>query len=211
VLGLLAVALLMAAGYAAEWIATRLVNREARGRTYADVKRIPHRRVGLVLGCSQYVERRWENPFYTNRIAAAASLYRASKVDYLIVSGDNHRAGYDEPSDMKLSLIRAGVPAERIYCDYAGFRTLDSVVRVQQVFGQQSVTIVSQAFHNRRAIFLARSRGIDAIGFNAADVDATSGFSTRVREQISKVGAVLDAYLLHRHPKFLGPKVVVGS
>jgi SanA protein len=190
--------------------ATALVNRAAAGRTYTNLNAIPHRRVGLVLGCAEFVGGHWENPFFANRVAAAASLYHAGKVEFLIVSGDNHVRGYDEPSDMKRSLVLAGVPADRIYCDYAGFRTLDSVVRVQAVFGQRSVTIVSQGFHNRRAIFLARHHGIDAIGFDAREVDAASGFTTRVREQIAKVGAVFDVYVFHRQPRFLGPKVDVG-
>jgi SanA protein len=191
--------------------ATSLIDRAASGRVYSDINLIPHRRAGLVLGCVEKLGGGYLNPFFTTRIAAAAGLFRAGKVDYLIVSGDNHRQGYDEPTDMKCALMRAGVPADRVVCDYAGFRTLDSVVRAKAVFGQDEVTIISQDFHARRAIFLAKHRGVDAIGFAAADVDSYSSFSTRCREQLSKVNAVLDIYLFHRRPKFLGPKVAVGT
>jgi SanA protein len=147
--------------------ASLLVAGAARGRTCSDPALTPARHVGLMLGC---------------RIQAAAQLFRAGKVEYLVVSGDNHVRGYDEPQDMKNGLIAAGVPAARIYCDYAGFHTLDSIVRVREVFGQTSVTVVSQEFHNRRAIFIARHRGVDAIGFNAADADTYDNFATRRRE-----------------------------
>jgi len=91
------------------------------------------------------------NPFSEKRVAAAAELYRSGKIDYLLVSGDNHVRTYDEATDMKEALTQAGVPPEKIYCDFAGFRTLDSVVRAKEVFGETEITIVSQEFHNRRA------------------------------------------------------------
>jgi SanA protein len=191
--------------------ATSLIDRASAGRVYSDAAQVPHRRAGLVLGCSEKLGGGYPNPFFTTRIDAAANLFRAGKVDYLIVSGDNHRKGYDEPTDMKCALMRAGIPADRIVCDYAGFRTLDSVVRAKAVFGQDQVTVISQDFHARRAIFLAKHHGIDAIAFAAADIDAYSSFSTRCREQLSKVNAVLDIYVFHRRPKYFGPKVPVGT
>src|SRR5215831_4157585 len=153
-----------------------MIDRAANGRLYRNVASIPHRRVGLVLGCSEYLGRGYVNPFFTTRIQAAADLFRAGKVDYLIVSGDNHRKGYDEPTAMKCALVRSGIPEDRIVCDYAGFRTLDSVVRAKAVFGQDQVTVISQEFHARRAIFLAQHRGMDAIGFAAQAVDPYSSF-----------------------------------
>ena len=131
---------------------------------------------------------------------------------YLVVSGDNHVRGYDEPQDMKDSLIGVGVPAERIYCDYAGFRTLDSIVRVREVFGQNSVTVISQEFHNQRAIYIARHRGVDAIGFNAADVDTYDSFATRCREAVARANMLLDIFVFGRAPKFfLGKKVEIPA
>jgi SanA protein len=188
-----------------------LINRAARGRTYSDVHLIPHRRVGLLLGCVKTFPGGWPNPFFSNRIAAAVELYHAGKVDYLLVSGDNHIRTYDEAKDMKDSLAELGVPREKIYCDYAGFRTLDSVVRARDIFGQSEITIISQEFHNRRAIFIARHRGVDAIGFNAREVDTYDSFDTRCREELARVDAVLDVFLFRRQPKFAGPKVPIGS
>ena len=186
-----------------------LIRKAARGRTYADVSSIPYRKVGLLLGCSQHLADGRDNLFFAYRVTAAARLFHAHKVDYLIVSGDNHVAGYDEPSDMKRALVRAGVPAERVFCDFAGFRTLDSIVRAREIFGQTSLTVVSQEFHNQRAIYIARHRVIDALGFNAREVDAFNSARTRIREQFARVKTVLDVCLFRTRPKFLGPKVEI--
>jgi SanA protein len=197
---------------AASLIAARLmIARAARDKTYTDVSMIPHRHVGLVLGCPRKIPGGWSNPFFENRISAAADLYFHGKVDDLVVSGDNHVQSYDEPTDMKNALTEKGVPADRIYLDYAGFHTLDSVVRVKEIFGQDSVTIVSQNFHNQRAIFLADHHGIDAIGFDAPDVSPEYALKTESREQFAKLKAVLDVYVFHKQPHFLGQKIVIGA
>jgi SanA protein len=191
--------------------ANRAVTKAANGKTYSDPAAIPHRHVGLVLGCQKYLSGNRPNLFFQNRIAAAVELYRGGKVDYLLVSGDNHTRGYDETTDLRNALLEQGVPAEKIYADYAGFRTLDSVVRAKEVFGQSEVTVISQQFHNQRAIFIASHRGLDAIGFNAPDVDAYKSFGTRLREQFARVKAVLDIYVLKKQPHFLGEKVALGG
>lgn len=103
---------------------------------YNNVEAIPYNRVGLLLGTSKYLSNGRLNHYYQNRIEATLQLFRAHKIDYIIVSGDNSRAEYDEPTDMKNDLVASGVPEERIFLDYAGFRTLDSVVRCRDIFGQ---------------------------------------------------------------------------
>jgi SanA protein len=112
-----------------------LVARAASGRCFDQPDHLPAHEVALVLGCSRNTAHGWSNPFFEHRIHAAASLYRSGKVRYFIVSGDNSRPGYDEPSDMKQALVERGVPADRIYRDFAGLRTLDSVVRAREIFG----------------------------------------------------------------------------
>ena len=188
-----------------------VIRNAAKGRTFSDAATIPYRKVGVVLGCSQRLSGGRANLFFINRIAAAAQLFAAHKVDYLIVSGDNHVAGYDEPTDMKRALVQAGVPAERVYCDFAGRRTFDSVVRAKAVFGQTSITVISQEFHNQRAIYIAGNQGMDAIGFNARAVDSYSSFRTMLREQFARVRTVMDVCLLGTHPKFLGPRIDIGD
>lgn len=167
----------------------------------------PARRAAVVMGCVPKLRGGWDNPYFTARIEAAAELWRAGKVEALIVSGDNHVEWYDEPSEMKAALVAAGVPEDRVVCDYAGFRTLDSVVRARTIFGLDSFLVVSQDFHVRRAIFLGRCKGLDVRGYAARGVPfGRLSSRTIVREPLARVAAVLDV-LLGRRPRFGGPHV----
>jgi SanA protein len=174
-----------------------------------DTKQLPVRKVGLVLGCSPLLGDGSLNWFFNNRMDAAAELFQSGKVEYLLVSGDNRYRTYDEPTEMKKALIARGVPPAKIVCDYAGITTLDSVIRAKAVFGQESVTIVSQRFHNERAIYLARAFGVDAMGYNAPDVPLAAAPRTYLREILSRQRAWLDANFLRRKPRHLGPHVAI--
>ncbi|WP_349919923.1 SanA/YdcF family protein [Aeromonas veronii] len=184
---------------------------DARHYTYDDVDAVPYNRVAVVLGTSKYLIGGSPNHYFKYRIKAAAELYNNGKVDYILVSGDNATVQYNEPRQMRRALIQAGIPASAIYSDYAGFRTLDSVVRAKEVFGQSRFTVVSQAFHNERAIFIARHFGIEAVGFNALDPSAYQGIRTRVREVGARLMGLLDLYVLDKGPKFLGEPIVIGG
>ncbi len=186
------------------------INSNTKTQLYTDVNEIPFRKVGLVLGASKKTIRGTNNFYFSYRIQAAYELFKAHKVQYLLVSGDNHIKGYDEPSDMREALIALGVPDSCIVLDYAGFRTLDSVVRCNEVFGEDSITIISQEFHNQRALFIANKNNIQAIGFNAKDVNQNYSFKTRLREYFARVKCVLDIYVLYTSPKFLGKKIKIG-
>ncbi len=190
-------------------IADHVVSNAAQ-YTYDDASLIPYNKVAVILGTSKYLVDGRRNEYFANRIAAAVALYEQGKVSYFLVSGDNATRSYNEPREMRRELVKAGIPVERIYSDYAGFRTLDSIVRANAVFGQESFTIVSQGFHNERALYLARHFGIKAIGFNAKDVDAYSGLKTRARELMARVLCLLDVYILDKQPKFLGDKIAIG-
>jgi SanA protein len=133
-------------------------------------------------------------------------LYHAGKVKHLLVSGDNHIKSYDEPTDMRDALVAAGVPTKAITCDYAGFRTLDSVVRAKSVFGLTNFMIVTEEFHCPRAVWIARRHGLEAVAFAAPDVPLAS-WSVRVkaREYLARVLCAADLYVLNRNPKFPGP------
>jgi SanA protein len=174
--------------------------------TYNSVEDIPHNRVGLVLGTSKFLANGYENYYFKYRIEAAFELYQAGKIDYILVSGDNSRKEYDEPTMMRDDLIALGVPANKIFLDYAGFRTWDSVVRCKEIFGQTNITIISQQFHNERAIFIAHCNDMEAVGYNAKDVNAYFGFKTQMREKLARVKVVLD-YLVGNEPKYLGDKI----
>lgn len=190
------------------WSCDYVIRRSAEGRVYTHVDDIPHRHVGLLLGTSKYLGSGVNNRYYQYRIDAALKLWQSGKVNVFVISGDNSRKDYNEPETMRNDLIAAGVDSTRIALDYAGFRTLDSVVRVKEIFSQDSITVISQRFHNERAIYLARKHGIDAIGFNARDVEVSSGFKTQLREKFARVKVFVDR-LFGVEPKFLGPKVVI--
>ncbi len=178
--------------------------------TFTRVAGVPHNRVGLVLGTSNRMRDGSPNLFFAHRMAAAANLYHHRKVDYLVLSGDNSQKYYNEPAMMKDALVELGVPENRIYLDYAGLRTLDSVVRCRRIFGQSRFTIISQAFHNQRALFIAQHYGLDAVGFNAEDVAGRNGLKTHLREMLARVKVFLDLYLLNKQPKYLGEEVKIG-
>lgn len=182
------------------------VARAARDHLFDDAAAAPIVPAALVLGCSKKVAGR-PNRFFDSRIAAAARLFEMGKISAIVVSGDNSTKEYDEPTDMKSALVASGVPADRIHCDYAGFRTLDSVVRMREVFGQSRFIIVSQRFHNERAVFIALARGLDAAGFNAPGVPLGAAPTTYLRESLARMKAVLDVKVLSTEPKFLGPPV----
>jgi SanA protein len=173
---------------------------------YTDVQKIPHRKVGLLLGTSKLLVNGWVNLYFKYRIDAASALFKAGKIDYILISGDNGTKEYNEPEDMRQALIENGIPPGRIFLDYAGFRTFDSVFRADKIFGQKKFTIISQDFHTRRAIYIARHLGLDAIGFNAQDVSRNFGFKTQLREKFARTNMFLD-FIFSAKPKFLGDKI----
>ncbi|MCB0423234.1 MAG: YdcF family protein [Mangrovimonas sp.] len=180
----------------------------SRGKLYSSTQELPKNKVGLVLGTVKYLSNGNLNYYYKYRIDATLELYNSGKIDFIIVSGDNGRKDYDEPSQFKKDLIAKGIPETKIFLDYAGFRTLDSVVRAKEIFGQESITIISQEFHNERAVFLAKNHGLKAVGYNAKDVTAYNGFKTNLREYFAKTKAVIDV-LLNVSPKYLGDKIEI--
>lgn len=181
----------------------------AKERCLDEIEGLPDAPVAVVLGAAPRLANGRVNLFFRPRLEAAARLFKAGKVKALIVSGDNGSEDYDEPTEMKRVLIELGVPEGLIVCDYAGFRTLDSMVRAKEVFGQSRFIVVSQRFHNERAVYLARAFGIEAWGLNAKDVPVALSVKTFLREKLACVKAVLDVNVLHTQPKFLGEKVVV--
>lgn len=185
------------------------VSAVAKPKMYDDPALIPHNRVAMVLGTSPRLPGGRDNMYFVNRIQAAADLYEAGKADYFVVSGDNRTMNYNEPKAMKKALVKAGIPESAIYLDYAGFRTLDSVVRMNTIFSQTRFTIISQRFHNERALFLARSRGLDAIAFNAKDVTKFHGIKTRLRERLARVKMLFDI-VTGKEPHFGGEKIEIG-
>lgn len=186
-----------------------IVIQSAKGRTYNNVEEIPYNKVGVVLGTVPKLSNGNDNYYYTCRMKATADLYFAGKLSYIIASGDNHLKEYNEPVCMRNSLVALGVPDTEIYLDYAGFRTFDSMVRAKKVFGQNSITVISQHWHNQRAIFVARKQGVNAIGFEAKDAFVRKAyFKNHLREMLAKVKAVIDV-CFGKQPHFLGEPVII--
>ncbi len=193
---------------AAIFICNKIISSYAEGKMYDDVNVIPRNKTGILLGTSKYLQNGYINYYYKYRIEAATALLKANKINYIIVSGDNGRHTYNEPDEMRKDLIANGIDSNKIYCDYAGFRTFDSMVRLKEIFSQDSVTIISQPFHNARALYIAKQNNIAAVAYNAKDVNADAGFKTNTREKFARIKLFVDN-VINTKPKFLGEKVII--
>ncbi|MBK8551247.1 MAG: YdcF family protein [Ignavibacteria bacterium] len=166
-------------------------------------------KVGLLLGTSKSLKNGNPNDFFYYRIQAAVELFESGKIKYILISGDNGTSYYNEPLDMKTELMKQGIPENVIYPDYAGFRTYDSVVRAKEIFGQSRFVVISQKFHNERAVYIARKLGIEAFGYNAKDAVEQEGFKTKAREFFARAKVYVDL-AFGIQPKFLGEKIHIG-
>ncbi len=180
-------------------------------KTYESIDKIPHNKVGLLLGTSSLNSNGQPNDYFTYRIIAAAQLFKAGKIDYILASGDNLHHSYNEPRQMIRALIKAGVPQERIVADFAGISTLDSVIRARKVFLLNSVTIISQDFQNERALFIADSNGLNAVAYNALSPSYGIFSKINIREFFARIKCAFDVYLLKSQPKFLGKPESIGK
>ena len=169
---------------------------------------LPKTKVAVVLGTAPNLVSGYQNYYFTYRIEAATKLYQSGQVTHFILSGDHGRKNYNEPEAMKQALIKNGIPENVIYLDYAGFRTLDSMIRAKEIFGQKEFIVVSQEFHNQRAVYIARQNGINAYGYNAKDVNKHAGLKTNIREYFARTKVLIDSFF-GIQPKFLGEKIEI--
>lgn len=169
---------------------------------------LPKTKVAVVLGTAPNLVGGYQNYYFTYRIEAATKLYKSGKVTHFILSGDHGRKNYNEPEAMKQALVQNGIPANVIYLDHAGFRTLDSMIRAKEIFGQNEFIVVSQEFHNERAVYIARQNGIKAFGYNAKDVNKHAGLKTNIREYFARTKVFIDSFF-NVQPKFLGEKIEI--
>lgn len=175
----------------------------ARSNVYFNPLETPEKEAALLLGTAKFMTSGYINPYFRYRINAAVRLWKAGKVRRILVSGDNSTPYYNEPRDMKASLIAAGVPDSVILMDRGGVRTFDSVVRARRVFRLPSVAIISQAFHLERALFIARAQDLPACGFAARNSgDPNSNFRLTIREMYARVLTFLDCYVLGTEPVY---------
>lgn len=186
--------------------ANRWVINSTDAYLYTDDALLPATDVGIVLGTSHYARDGGRNQEFQGRIRAAAKLYHDGKVRHLIVSGANPDRTYNEPRQMRRALIELGVPGEAITMDFAGFRTLDSVVRARTVWGLERYTLITQRYHAYRALFLARKLGMNGALAYAARIGETDAFGNRhpTRETFARLKAVLDVFILNTQPRYTG-------
>ncbi len=189
-------------------IAEYTIVKSSKDYIFDSAEQLPDSQVVLVLGTSPRAAGGRQNLFYIYRINAAKHLYDLGKAKAFIVSGDNRKLTYNEPQAMQNSLEELGVPKEIIYPDYTGFRTLDSVIRINKIFGQKTFIIVSQKFHNERAVYIARKNGLNAYAYNAEDVPVKYSPKTFIRERFARVKVFIDI-LFKKQPKFLGEPVEI--
>jgi SanA protein len=205
-IGLRLVAVALMVGLLA-WYAERRLDRAAEAKSFTDADKVPAVDVALVLGTAPIGPEGGPNRYFVYRLDAAAALYKAGKVKYFIVSGTRD-GRYDEPTAMRAGLIERGVPFEAIYRDFGGTRTLDSVVRARQIYGQMRLVIVSQRFHLSRALFLAAHEGIEAWGFEARDVEVPYSIFTELRRYPSALRAYTDVWMGVSHA--VGDPIAIG-
>jgi len=175
-------------------------------KVYDSLENIPNGKVGLVLGTTSKLRTGQDNPYFEERINSATELFMGEKIEHLLLSGDNNTVYYNEPVKMREALLEKGIPETAITLDYAGFRTLDSVVRCKEIFGQERITIVTQRFHSYRALFISSYYGIDAVAIAAQNTSFPASMRVTIRELIARPMAVIDLYILKTSPKFLGQK-----
>lgn len=173
---------------------------------YTEQNQLPEHGIALVLGTSNRTSSGAPNLFFQKRIETAAALYHSGKIDQLLLSGDNSSQYYNEPVTMQKALVKLGVPESAITLDFAGLRTLDSIVRCKEIFGQNKITIITQPFHSYRALFISQYYGMDAVAVVADEPGFEYSFKVRIREYMARTKAVLDLYVLKTTPRHMGQK-----
>lgn len=177
------------------------ISYSVRNQIYNDIEKTPYRPYALLLGTSKFVSKNTPNLYYDYRLESAIALFNAHKIRYILLSGDNRTPQYNEPKMMAKDLRQMGIDEQYLYRDYAGFRTLDSIIRSKEVFQIEPMMIITQRFHCERALFIANYHHIDAICFAAEEPYAFS--LTRVRETLARV-LMLWELLIEKAPHFLG-------
>jgi len=164
------------------------ITQTVAGLTYADVTRIPARPIGVLLGAPRQTWRGKDNAYYWLRVRATVALYQSHKISRILVSDD-------DPQPMRADLIKLGIPAQQVEVDANDARTIDSIAALRST---GPVTLISQHFHNERALYLAHHFGVDAIAFDAQDVSHYYGVLTRLREQAARLRMLIELTLHDR-------------
>jgi vancomycin permeability regulator SanA len=162
----------------------------------------------LVLGAGVRGDR--PSPILQDRLDYAIDLYKNNKAPKLLMSGDHGRVEYDEVNIMKDYAIEKGVPSEDIFMDHAGFSTYESIYRARYVFEADSVIIVTQEYHLYRALYVANSLGVNAVGYASNPREYAGKAYRDLREVIARDKDFI--YCIFKpEPKYLGPSISVSG
>ena len=178
---------------------------------YKSVETLPTNQVGLVLGTSDKLSDGDTNHFFVQRIDIAATLYQNGKIKHVLVSGDNRTKYYNEPLKMKKALQAKGIPEGAITMDFAGLRTLDSIVRSKLVFGQTKLTVITQSFHAYRALFIGKKYNMDVVAIESAPLPFSKTIKVKIREIFARTVAFWDLYVLNTGPRHLGDQIEINT
>ena len=178
-------------------ICNQIVVNNAEGKVFSDIDSIKYNKVGLLLGTTPQARiGRITNYFFVYRIDAAEQLYRAGKIEKILISGDDHSLdGVNETECMRDSLVARGVPVSAILLDGKGYRTICSIINANKVYGLKSFTIISQKFHDERAIYQAEHLGLDVENIQAyiaKDPKSRLAYLTTIREYFARVKLFID-------------------
>jgi vancomycin permeability regulator SanA len=176
-------------------------------RRYEDPAGVPGTRVAVVFGAGVRPDGR-PTPMLADRVEAGVALYRANRVQKLLMSGDNSRPDHDEVSAMRRYAVERGVAAADITLDYAGFSTYDSCYRAAAIFGVKQAVLVTQRFHLARAVYTCQQLGIDAVGLGTPDWGVYGDELMTIytlRETLATLNALWELHVTRPAPRFLGP------
>jgi len=178
---------------------------------FSQIEELPERQTGLILGTSDKLSNGTDNLFFKTRMEMAAALYNAGKVKHLLVSGDNRSIYYNEPQKMRKALTDLGVPESAITLDYAGLRTLDSIIRCKEIFGQNDIVVITQEFHCYRALFISNYYKLNAVAMATVPVPKSLAINTVLREIFARPKAIWDTYIANTAPKFMGEQEIINT
>lgn len=187
-----------------------LVTRSAGPHLVAKVEDAPKAKVAIVLGALVYNDGT-PSPMLGDRLATGVALYKAGKVEKLLLSGDHGQTTYDEVNGMLEYCLAQGVPDEDIFTDHAGFDTYQTMYRARDVFEVTDCLVVTQEFHLSRAVYTARALGLEATGVVADIQPYANEFKNAARDWLARVKAFIQVELTHPEPTYLGPAIPIDG
>lgn len=180
------------------------IQKAAKDLIYSKIENVPYRKIAVLLGTEKKFTNGKTNRFYINRIDATVNLYKAKKIDVIIVSRNQGNV----IDDVKADLTKRGIPEEKIILDYDGLRTYDSMYRMYKVYGQKEFIVIAQRKQNERAIYIAKRNGLNAIAFNAGEYSGYNAFRLNMLEKMERTRLFFE-FLVNKKPRYSGEKVTI--